>query len=1434
MNTEFVLDATYCGRLCMGLVHSLWQSAAIAITVTAAGRLPRMRSAQARYIIHVVGLMAVLMAFVATLAVSARPEVRPVETILAAEVTTGPVTWSDDQPATILMHRDHVGGFTDATPAEPAGSLLPAAGDELTSALIPQHSRDNRESIARTYWRRAAPALLAGYGFGVVVMLLRLARGIRAQRRFTAGAPPVDDPILLDFITHQSRLWALRVQPKLYTVSRLTVPRVAGLLRPVIYLPAAMLTGLTGEELRLVIAHELAHVRRYDLCVNLLQRVIEVVLFFNPAVWFLSRRTSTLREFCCDDMVCRSLTPLREPASVRYARALLHVAEISCTLEQRGPLAGLLGGGDIAAAGALGRNPSELKRRIGRLLDEPVRERLGLSRSGIAIVAVLTVALVVGPTAWPYASPTDPAATSPADVQTSPAKSADDPGGKTSGDDRASAVTEKPAPLRAKGHSDDPSLGFRQVRVRAIQAETGTSLPGVRVKISYRRGKKHFDAWYAMDEHGTADVEIPINRGLNGVELEARPERLVPVYYSWSNSSREIAVPDELELRFARATTIGGRIVNEAGEAVARAAVELQLPATFSESPYLVFTVQNIKTDDDGRWQCDTAPMDLAHLGITVKRPGYLRAGISATDNEKALRDLTAITIMRQGLSVTGRVTDETGKPIADARAMLGIDRWGSDDPSTLTDADGQFVLRNCKPGLSAVTIMAEGFAPDLQRIVVRPSPHSKLPANQTQEAAANDQSLHFVLKPAGRIRGRVVDSEGRPVPGASVNADTWRGQRSINWDVTTDAQGRFDWTSAPHDTVQFDINKVGYLAARRVPLSARDDEYEIVLWPTVIVTGHVVDGQSGKAIDNFRIIPGTIWQGEDRVWWQRGEAMAFSGGHYKVTFREPLPRAQLRVEAEGYQPAESERFALEEGSRTIEFQLKRSAGFGGIVTAPDGTPATGADVVLLDKGGRLSLRNSRYDRDGSAAHTKTDQDGRFLFNDIGMPALLVAIHEKGYGELLTDRPAVDLAVPLQAWGRIEGQMFIGEQPAANQPVNFIRLEGSGGSGFSRTTVRLADAAAALAVTSEGRPRPPASAAEQDQQAIARTILANLNVYIFDNRAVRTGPDGRFAFENVIPGRVAVTREFIVDHGRSRSHTYSHGQELDVEPGKTGSVVLGGVGRPVVGKIKIPLINGKPYDWTENETVAIHVQSDGRSQGAARQPFHPYYHGFVAADGSFRIDDVPSGDYELSLRITPPSDSGGCGFGDAIGMVSGKFTVPAISGGKVRSDEPVDIGELEATMFPRLEEGQTAPSFDLTTLDGKPVSLAAFRGQIVFIDFWATWCGPCIAELPNLQELHTAFKDDPRFVMLGMALDQKREPLDEFLKSRPLAWPQVWLAEGTSSQLAKDYAVRSIPATFLIGSDGRVVARGLRGEPLRQAIAQALQTLPRQPATDQE
>ncbi|MEW6302799.1 MAG: TlpA disulfide reductase family protein [Verrucomicrobiota bacterium] len=138
-----------------------------------------------------------------------------------------------------------------------------------------------------------------------------------------------------------------------------------------------------------------------------------------------------------------------------------------------------------------------------------------------------------------------------------------------------------------------------------------------------------------------------------------------------------------------------------------------------------------------------------------------------------------------------------------------------------------------------------------------------------------------------------------------------------------------------------------------------------------------------------------------------------------------------------------------------------------------------------------------------------------------------------------------------------------------------------------------------------------------------------------------------------------------------------------------------------------------------------------------------------------------------------------------------------------------------------LAVGSTFPDFQEKDLAGKPLSIANYKGKVVLIDFWATWCGPCVAELPNVlkaYEKHHA----KGFEIIGISLDQSQDALNKFIKERNMTWPQYFDGKGWQSKLAGKYGVNSIPATYLLDGEGKIIGKDLRGDELEQAVAKAL------------
>ncbi len=138
-----------------------------------------------------------------------------------------------------------------------------------------------------------------------------------------------------------------------------------------------------------------------------------------------------------------------------------------------------------------------------------------------------------------------------------------------------------------------------------------------------------------------------------------------------------------------------------------------------------------------------------------------------------------------------------------------------------------------------------------------------------------------------------------------------------------------------------------------------------------------------------------------------------------------------------------------------------------------------------------------------------------------------------------------------------------------------------------------------------------------------------------------------------------------------------------------------------------------------------------------------------------------------------------------------------------------------------LAEGSKFPDFSEKDTAGKPLSIANYKGKVVLLDFWATWCGPCVQELPNVIKTYDAYHKKG-FEIIGISLDKDRQKLASFTKEKNMAWPQYFDGLAWQNKLAVKYGVSSIPATYLLDGQGTIIGKDLRGEDLEQAVAKAL------------
>lgn len=316
-------------RLGWTLLHSLWQATAIAMLLAVVLKLLARSSAQARYAVVCAGLVAMA---------------------LLPAATSGLRSSSSDNVPAPTPQRSQ----STPVPAPPGGqsyrTTTPAT--PLHVAVEPRNEQSWR-NLATTRLESILPYVVCVWLAGVLLFSLRqllawtrLRQLRRKQIRPASGA-------LCDRLSSLARRLGIDRAVKLVESGLVQVPTALGWLRPMILLPACAATGLPADQLEALLLHELAHIRRHDYLVNLVQTIVEILGFYHPAVWWVSRRIRIERENCCDDIAARALGD-----NLRYVKALASMEDLRV---DRAELAMAASGGSLLARirRLVGQAPSE-------------------------------------------------------------------------------------------------------------------------------------------------------------------------------------------------------------------------------------------------------------------------------------------------------------------------------------------------------------------------------------------------------------------------------------------------------------------------------------------------------------------------------------------------------------------------------------------------------------------------------------------------------------------------------------------------------------------------------------------------------------------------------------------------------------------------------------------------------------------------------------------------------------------------------------------------------------------------------------------------------------------------------------------------------------------------------------------------------------------
>src|ERR1700722_10596536 len=464
--------------------------------------------------------------------------------------------------------------------------------------------------------------------------------------------------------------------------------------------------------------------------------------------------------------------------------------------------------------------------------------------------------------------------------------------------------------IRAEAQSAAPPDANGTLTVNVVQGLGDQAVAGANLQWVVAAGRPHLTGNWTTDQTGRSTLTYTTSTE-SELKFWTIADGFVPVE---TVVQRDLtgALPSSCTVRLERAASVGGVVLNEAGAPVAAVEVFLELGTNAAVRDNFHYE----KTDAKGRWTCHHAPRQLHAVRFRSIHPDYVtvlfapdttewKEESAARVSEADLLSSRAAVIMKRGLPLNGLVLDSNQRPIEGAEVSGG-------DYPVWTPADGRFSFNNCPPGPTVLTAQARGFAPQRKQIFVR---------DRMDEA-------RFILEPGHTLKVRVLDTKGRPVPGARIASETWQEKGAGQWQWETDAQGRLVWDSAPAEEAFYSISRLGYEAVSSQPLKADGEEHVITLHKLLHITGHVVDSETRAPVAAFRVVPGVLHV--DHHDWNQALAINALNGMYAMELPKQDMRHFVRVEAEGYYPEISRTFLDEEEDAVADFALKRGATISG------------------------------------------------------------------------------------------------------------------------------------------------------------------------------------------------------------------------------------------------------------------------------------------------------------------------------------------------------------------------------------------------------------------------------------------------------------------------------------------------------------------------
>ena len=327
---------------------------------------------------------------------------------------------------------------------------------------------------------------------------------------------------------------------------------------------------------------------------------------------------------------------------------------------------------------------------------------------------------------------------------------------------------------------------------------------------------------------------------------------------------------------------------------------------------------------------------------------------------------------------------------------------------------------------------------------------------------------------------------------------------------------------------------------------------------------------------------------------------------------------------------------------------------------------------------------------------------------------------------------------------------------------------------------------------------------------------------------VDTQADGSFVFDKAPPvaSQVRAFLHFSVKSALQASRSVP----LDLKPGEAVDVALGGGGAELTGQLVVEdAPAGFDYHFSMSYLVARRPGIEPPSSIAAKgldwrrgwsdswknagegQAYLATLHNWFVKpepNGHFSVSGLEPGDYQFAVNLYGSTE--GC-------LVHPRATglIPiTVKPGQTR----VDLGAIVIPSIPLTKMGDLAPDFAFTGVDGTKTSLSALKGETVLLDFWATWCRPCVTQLEAVEGLRKKYGVSSKLTVIGVNLDAQTARAREFLNQKSLPWQHALLGDWSSTDVPRNYSISTIPAYVLIGPDGKIVAQEYSLERLEEKL----------------